>query len=176
LHYGTLKHFGKWCQIIKEIRVKVVSARDAHISGIVEIWKEFMDFHKNIEPHFSRRKDGHLNFQKFVRKLLKSRNSQVLVALDDSNVIAYSIARIAKYPPVFKDKTYGAIFDLAVKSNCRRKGIGKRMLGEILEWFKSKKMLRIELSVVSKNKIGYSFWKKHGFQDYMHKLYLKLNK
>jgi len=46
------------------------------------------------------------------------------------------------------------------------------MLAKIFEWFESRNMDRIELRVLAKNQIGYSFWKKHGFKDYMHVLYL----
>ena len=46
------------------------------------------------------------------------------------------------------------------------------MLVEILAWLKSKGVNRVELEVTAQNTIGYSFWKKHGFQAYMHRLYL----
>jgi len=46
------------------------------------------------------------------------------------------------------------------------------MLAEVLKWFASRSIDRIELDVITKNQIGYSFWKKHGFKDYRHRLYL----
>jgi RimJ/RimL family protein N-acetyltransferase len=47
-------------------------------------------------------------------------------------------------------------------------------LQEALEWFKSLGLERIELSIVPANIESSSFWKKHGFQDYMHKLFKKI--
>ena len=47
------------------------------------------------------------------------------------------------------------------------------MLSKMFQWFKSHELDRIELRVSVKNKIGYSFWKKQGFKDYQHTLYLK---
>ena len=54
----------------------------------------------------------------------------------------------------------------------RRKGIGEQMLGRIFEWFTSRHVDMIELSVSARNQVGYSFWRKHGFGDYIHRLYL----
>jgi len=47
------------------------------------------------------------------------------------------------------------------------------MLSKMFQGFKSHGLDRIELRVSVRNKIGYSFWKKHGFKDYEHILYLK---
>ena len=132
-----------------------------------------MDYHKSLDTFFSRREEGHLNFQKYIRDLIKSNAAQVLVALDKENVVGYSISLIQFYPPVFKQRVYGLINDIAIKETYRRKGLGEQMLSKIFQWFKSHGLDRIELRVSVRNKIGYSFWKKHGFKDYMHVLFLK---
>ena len=48
------------------------------------------------------------------------------------------------------------------------------MVSEILKWFKSRNIERVELEILTKNPIGYSFWKKHGFTDYRHRLYRRI--
>jgi len=131
-----------------------------------------MDFHKDIDPYYARSEDGHLNFGKYVKDLIKAEDSQVLVALEQGVVVAYSISQIAKRPPVFEHQTYGFVSDVAVKSNHQRKAIGERLLVKIYEWFESNQISRVELRVASKNQIGYSFWRKHGFRDFVHLLYL----
>lgn len=98
--------------------MEIILAKDTHVPEMVEIWKEFMDFHKDIDPHFTRSEDGHSNFEKFVKNLIKADNAQVLVALERGQVVAYSISKIAEHPPVFQHRTYGLIVDLAVKSDC----------------------------------------------------------
>ncbi len=152
--------------------MEITPATRSHVPEIVEIWKEFMDFHKGVDPFFSRSENGHSNFEKFVESQIKSDDAQVLVALRGGRVVGYSISQISEYPPVFEHEKYGSICDLAVKANCRRKGIGELILSEILQWFESRNMERIELRVAAKNRIGYSFWKKHGFEEHMHVLYL----
>jgi ribosomal protein S18 acetylase RimI-like enzyme len=156
----------------KKSTVEIAPAADRHIPEIVEIWKEFIDYHRGIDPFFTRREDGHVNFERFVRGLIGSDDSQVLVAMDDGSVVAYSIARIGEYPPAYTREVHGLICDMAVKSGYRRQGIGERMLKQMLAWFESRNLKRIELHVVARNTTGYSFWKKHGFKDYMHILYV----
>jgi len=46
------------------------------------------------------------------------------------------------------------------------------MLNMIFGWFTSRDIDRIELSVSARNQTGYSFWRKHGFKDFVHRLYL----
>ena len=149
--------------------MNVIPATEKHVPDIVELWKEFMDFHKSLDPFYTRTDDA--PFERRVRDLISSEDAQVLVALDNDTVVGYSISQINSYPPVFKESTYGYISDVAVRSKSRRKGIGEQMLAKIYEWFDSRDIHRIELRVVANNAIAYSFWKKQGFKAYVHVLY-----
>ncbi len=152
--------------------VQIVEAKQIHVSEILEIWKEMMDFHRERDPFFARRDEGHHDFKKYVKESIESQNSQVLVALDDKEVVAYSLSHIAQYPPVFKHRTYGSISDVAVERQYRRQGIGKFLLREIKKWFFQQGINRVEVRVSSRNEVACSFWSKHGFQEYIHIMYL----
>jgi len=154
--------------------MEIITATEKHIPEIVELWKEFMDFHKDIDPRFPMRKDAHLEWEKHLRELMKSEDTQVLVVLDKNQAVGYSVSQINKYAPLWECETYGMIDTLAVKSNYRRKGIGEQMLVKIMEWFKMYNVDRVELSVAARNQVGYHFWRKHGFRDYIHRLYLDI--
>ena len=151
--------------------MEILVATDKHIPGIIELWKEYMDFHKDIDPYLSRGEDGHIKFENQLRDLMKSEDTLLLVALDKGHVIGYSLC-LNPRTLVLKSETYGFISDMVVQSNYRRQGIGEQMLAKIYEWFESRNIDRIELTVVAKNQVGYSFWRKHGFKDYIHRLYL----
>jgi len=148
--------------------MEIIPARELHILPIVEIWKEFMDYHSAIDPFLARCLNGHIHFECFLREMMSSSDALVLAALSNDNILAYSISRMNKYTPVFLNDTYGYICDMAVRSAYRRKGIGERMLQKILEWFDSRGVSRIELRVVAANGIGCSFWKKMGFEIFSH--------
>ena len=133
--------------------MKIVKARQNDVPRICEIWKEFMDFHQKNDKHFSRRKNGHVKFGEFISGKISNRKALVLVAKIENEIAGYAIASIDNYPPVFIEKQYGAIYDLMVISEYRRKGIGKKLFVETKKWFKNKGIKRIEMSVSTKNPI-----------------------
>ncbi len=154
--------------------MEIAVAQDAHVPGMVALWKEFMDFHKNIDPRFPAKEDAHIGFEKHLRGLMVAEDMLILAALDESRVVGFSVSQVAKYAPIWVEReTYGFIDTMAIASGYRRKGIGEQMLARIREWFESRSIDRIELGVAPRNEVGYSFWKKHGFREFMHDLYLE---
>ncbi len=147
--------------------MEIRKATDADIPEIIILWKEFMDFHSALDSHLARSDEGHIEFAKWIGKLIEQEDNQVLVALMDSKVIAYSLSRILEMPPVMKTRKIGYINDLAVNSEFRRTGVGEKMLKEILAWFKANDIRRIELRALAANDAAVSFWKKRGFEVYM---------
>jgi ribosomal protein S18 acetylase RimI-like enzyme len=143
----------------------IVPAEPQHIPEIVEIWKELMDFHERINPVFGRGENGHTYYQDHVRKMMDSDKAQVLVAMDQENVVGYSLALILESPPILTYSKRGFISDVAVKSGYRRKGIGTEMVARIFEWLDSQDITQIQVQVVCENEIGYNFWKKQGFKE-----------
>ena len=156
------------------VSTEIAMAEERHIPGIAEAWKEFMDFHRDIDPRFPMRENAQISFEKHLRDLMEAEDTLILVALDESKAVGFSISQVRKYAPIWVEReTYGFIDTMAMTSDYRRKGIGEQMLGRIHEWFASRDIDMIELSVSAKNQVGYSFWTKHGFRDHMHRLYLQ---
>jgi len=155
--------------------IKIIEAEEKHIPDITRLWKEFIQFHIDIEPIWipnEGAEDGQREEQ--TKPLMASYKGLVLVALDGDEVIGYSISEI-KDPPRGSTRTeYGYIHHMAVTEKYRRTGVGEKMFDEILKWFKSKGMDRIELDITSKNYVSRSFWGKQGFNEYMRTLFRDL--
>jgi ribosomal protein S18 acetylase RimI-like enzyme len=152
--------------------MEIKIAEESHIPAIVELWKEFADYHRDIEPIYTRTGNASRLFREHIKKLMESEDSQVLIALDKGEGVAYSIAQISKRPALFDQTEFGFISDLGVRSDYRRKGVGEQVLNKIFEWFKSRGIERVELLVLSENTAAVSFWKKHGFGVYAHRMFL----
>ena len=152
--------------------IEIVPAEDSHIPAILTIWEEFMDFHKDIDVRFPMKDDAVSIFNDHLKTKMDRKDSLVLTAIDNGTPIGFAIADISSYPPIFQQKTCGIIDTMVVSTNYRKKRIGEKILSSIYEWFDSFNIDRIELSVASLNQVGYSFWRKHGFKDYVHRLYL----
>ena len=149
-------------------------AERKHIPQILELWQQLMDYHAAFDPLFEARPNGARNWEHYIRDLMRLRDARVFIAVKDDEIIGYSVCRAAAHPPVFKQEYYGLIMDMAVKREHQRQGTGTMMLETIYKWVYKMGLDRIELQVVPNNNLGYSFWKKHGFADYLHSLYKKL--
>lgn len=155
--------------------MKYRKAKKEDIPGMIDLWKEFIDFHKEKYPLYSRSDDGPENFGKYILMNINSNDSSVNVAESNGEIVAYILAIIQNYPPVFKIKKYGLISDLAVNSRYRRSGIGMNLLQIVKDWFVKKGMSRIEIEVAAANEISTSFWSKMGFKTYKEVRYFDLN-
>jgi ribosomal protein S18 acetylase RimI-like enzyme len=155
------------------MKVRIKLAGEQHIPGVVEVWKDFSDFHQAKDPFFTRRDGAEKDFSNYFRKVISSKDTLALVALvNKEKVIGFSISAIKNHPPIFTETKYGEIIDLAIHDAYRCQGIGEEMLRIIFEWFDAHDARRIELRVAAKNFIGYSFWEKHGFVEDLHVLHL----
>jgi ribosomal protein S18 acetylase RimI-like enzyme len=155
--------------------IKIVKAEEHHIPDICKLWLEFMRYSEDIDPIFAPR-DGitPVFVNEYLRPAMTSDSSLVLVALDRKKVFGYSYSIIQEPSNLNKRKRYGRILDLFVTKNYRRQGIGEKMYAEILKWFHSKDIDRVELSIIAKNRTAISFWEKHGFKDLVYNWYCQL--
>lgn len=153
---------------------RVEKAIEAYIPEIVEIWKDFFDYHARYDPFYTRAENGHIKFEGFLREAMLSPDSRVLAALYGREVVGYSIAGISPYRPFFKLAEYGFISDVAVKPEYRRNGIGELLFNETRKWFAKRGIARIELRVVVGNDAARAFWENLGFKQYVRQMYLNI--
>ena len=141
------------------------------LDAIGDLWVEFMDFHKRRDPHFARAADGRRRFQDFISTHIVAHTSRVLVAEVRGRVVGYCLAVLSQYPPVFRNRDYGSVFDLAVTARFRRRGIGTRLFRAAEAWFADRSVRRIELRIAVTNEVSTAFWRKMGFQPFVTTLF-----
>jgi ribosomal protein S18 acetylase RimI-like enzyme len=155
--------------------IEIIRAEEKHVTAIGKLWWEDMIFHQNIDHIFTPREGATLGFEEnYLRRLMKSEDGLVLVAVDNGKVVGYSISEIRIPNPGFHREKYGYIDDTAVTAGHRRRGIARIMLVEITNWFRSKKINRVELNAAAHNVVANSFWRKQGFEVYMQTLYKEI--
>jgi ribosomal protein S18 acetylase RimI-like enzyme len=155
--------------------IRIIEAEEKHIPDITRLWVEFLQFHVDIDPIWTPSEgaeDGQREEQ--TKPMMASDKGFVLVALDGDEVIGYAISEIKSPLRGSTRPEYGYIHHVAITERYRRSGVGEKMFNEILAWFKSKGMDRIELDITSKNYVSSSFWSKLGFEEYVRTLYLEI--
>ena len=151
--------------------MKVTEAEEKHVPAIVNLWVGMMDYHKELNPYHTLRKEGPANWEVFLRWNMTK--GKVIVALDDDDMPAgFIMGHVKEYPKLFRLDECGIISDMYIIPEHRNQGLGTEMVKELFQWFDEKGMERIELRVEPSNDQGYSFWKKVGFKAHVHELAL----
>ncbi len=156
------------------MQVIIRNAKVSDINTIVEMQGNLADYHRKLDKYFRPGKEISKSFRKYLKVLMKKKNAKVLVAEYESKVVGYTIGKIEKSKVSIVPKKIGKITDLFILPEHRNKGIGKALVSELIQWFKKRKIEYVEIGVHSKNKLALTFWKKHGFKEYMKIMRIKL--
>jgi len=146
------------------------------LPGVIDLWTELMDFHRDIDPLFTRSAEAADNFLRYMNENLDSDDSELFVAELSGSLAGYVLANVSRYPPVFVQERYGAISDAAVAAAFRRQGIGEALVNAAAQWFMEKGLNRMEMRLLNANPVSAAFWKKMGFNPYMTTLFKDIPK
>jgi GNAT superfamily N-acetyltransferase len=156
-------------------RVTIRKARQGDVGAVVELWKELMDFHKALDPVFTRRRGGHKAFAEYLRKdYIGGDRRRAWVAQAGQEIVGLCMVVIEDYPPVLVLKRYGHLEVLTVAKNWRGKGIGEKLLRRARRWFCEKGMSRVEVRHSAANDLAAGFYVRMGFRPYLKTLFLEL--
>jgi ribosomal protein S18 acetylase RimI-like enzyme len=143
--------------------MEIRPAREEDVSGLVDLWIEFMDFHTALDPDYVRSRDAVENWTAYVSEKISDEKFRIIVAVDRGRLVGHLVATLKEYPPVFTLKNYGFVQEIAVNYAYRRKGVGRRLYAAAEEWLLSAGVSRIQIKVDSDNESSRSFWKAVGF-------------
>ena len=146
------------------ILIRPVKTKD--LPEIVKMRMELLKFHGDLDDYLAGTKNAEIVFQKLYKTSIHSRNKKLLVAEKDKRLIAFGFANIIK-SEISKVKVHGHIHDVFVKKEYRHQGIAGMILQSFYEWFRKKGVRYVEITVHSKNKIGYNAWTKYGYKDFL---------
>lgn len=144
------------------------------LDRIKPIFREFVAYHAGLESSFIKVENHEEFFAEFISGHLDSETNMVLVAIYRGELIGYCIGMIQEKPPVYPDPRYGYVDNLCVLEKHQRCGAGRLLFEEMMRWFASKGIHRIEIFAAIGNKKSTSFWGKMGFTPYLEEMYLKI--
>ncbi len=147
--------------------MKIRHASEDDVRRVIELWIAMMDLHRDIDTVFTRRKDGHVAFEAFLRENIEWEDAAVIVAEDDGRVVGYIMARIQKSPPVLLRESYCEVFDISVDSRCKRRGVGRRLVEALQAWVVERGNDRIVLNAAVGNDQSVPFWRELGYEEFL---------
>ncbi len=153
------------------VEIRRATSRD--IGGILPIWGELADFHSALDPAFQPAPQWEREYGAYLRALLARDDALAVVAREGEQIVGYAVGRITTMPPFFAHRHRGYIHDVYVRPPYRRRGIGRRLVEELLTWLRRRGVTLVELSVAAGNE-ALPFWERLGFRVYMHQMKLDL--
>jgi ribosomal protein S18 acetylase RimI-like enzyme len=164
------KPFTRRFEVIALVKIRKANLKD--VPRIVELDRELINYHYELEAPFTQKvfeldeKTADKAWKKYFRGRIRSRKALVLVAEDKNQVIAYAVASIQDWPPVFKTKKCGKIDELFVLKPYRNQKVGKRLIQETEKFFRRHKLKFAWLNVDSGNHQAIKKYLKLGFQEF----------
>ncbi|HEX3014117.1 MAG TPA: GNAT family N-acetyltransferase [Methanobacterium sp.] len=141
-------------------------ANTEDIPSIVDLWEEMMNFHIQKSSIYDIRPDARQIYEFYLKKILKSHESTVLVCEIENEIVGYLMAEQSQLPPVYKEDNIGTIVEICITEKHRNKGIGEKLLEKTEKWFMSKNINTIECVISDFNQISKGFWFKNKYKPY----------
>ena len=137
-------------------------------AAIGRLWQELMEFHYQLDLRaFEMREDALEIWLRWLDEWLTDPDRIVLVADTGHELVGYIMGKPDEGPPVFKGRHYGAIHDTCVAASCRRRGVGRKLVAALLDWFRERGLTEVHVGAAAYNPVSNAFWRKMGFQPHM---------
>lgn len=154
------------------MEIKIRSAQRADLPAILVMFQQLLDHHRT----FAEASDDfpkkiaffQENLREIIRKTIDDENDSIILVVEiNKSIAAFLAARIEKSPLYFptRAKKIGVILDIFVQKNFQGMGVGKKLLDEIIVWFKKLDVDLIEVELDSRNKKAEEFYQKSGFWE-----------
>ncbi|WP_262173017.1 GNAT family N-acetyltransferase [Saccharococcus sp. Marseille-Q5394] len=99
--------------------------------------------------------------KKMIESMKDSNNSTILVAENKNNELVGYLFAIGGNA---KRSKHSAYIVIGISENYRGQGVGTKLFKELEQWAAQHDIHRLELTVVTRNQVGLSLYKKMGFE------------
>ena len=148
--------------------MKIRKARQGDIENILQLKLKLKNQDVKTDFYLRPAEEAKDAYKKYLIHDLKKQDIDriVLVAVEDTKIIAYIRGTLTKTLDVLNVGLRGVMDNLYVEEKYRRKGIAKKLIEELIKWFKEKNVDVMTVHVYSSNLKAIVLYKKFGFKEY----------
>lgn len=150
-------------------------ARDSDFADLLQLWRELMDLHTQLDPRFELSDDANSRFGSYVDSAIHREDYRARLALLGHRPVGFAISCILPNSPVYRAEWIGYVNDLCVTASVRRRGVGERLVQDAVQWLTAGGAESVEVYVAHSNVGAQRFWRRMGGQDYLQRLSLDLS-
>lgn len=133
------------------------------------MWEDLVAYHRTLGPDLPKvALDGARKYARLLTQRLNDPYTRAFVAEDDGRHVGFVLGMIVDLvPDIFAEEPCGFLADIYVDSAYRRRGIGRKLVKALVDWFKERGAPYFDWQVASLNKEGQAFWRALGGRDLM---------
>lgn len=144
-------------------KIKIREAKKSELKEVADLQTKLAKHERKFDKKIKiGTKTNNVKYLKHF--VLKKCKGKIFVAFDGGKMIGYCDGWFGKTKQYTFDKI-GYVSDCFVLERYRRKGVGSRLLKELLKWLKEKNVKHVKMDVYLKNKDAYKLWKFMGFKE-----------
>jgi phosphinothricin acetyltransferase len=156
------------------MEISIRSATAGDVAGLLELWKAFMKDTQSLDRPIPTHPKNVAHWQEFINKLIEQDSRQIQVAEQNGVLVGYLVCQKVVTTPLDMGYNWSYISDIYVTPTHRRKGLGKRLLQETIEYLESEGSEHIRLAVWHRNKVAIQLYEQLGFKGHMNILQIDL--
>jgi len=145
--------------------ILVRAADESDFGTILDLYREVDDLHLGFAPHTFRRPEAPLRSRDWLASVLADAQALLLVAEGESGVIGLAEAVLGETKPLpfLVQKRFVTVNTLAVRTGCRRQGVGRALMAAVHAWAEERGAVEVSLTVYDANRAALAFYEALGF-------------
>jgi GNAT superfamily N-acetyltransferase len=142
------------------MEIEIRPARENDIPELARLVAAIAAYHESIDPRARFDWDDHAIW---------------VADHGDGRLAGYLWIHLKRDRQGFLPRVKGYVNHAFLDEASRGKGLMKRMLALAYEWFRSKGITVVTLTVLHRNWLGSTAWYKHGFEDFIHERRIEIS-
>ncbi|HKV53818.1 MAG TPA: GNAT family N-acetyltransferase [Candidatus Binataceae bacterium] len=149
--------------------IEIRPARDADIAELARLVAGIAAYHESIDPRARFDWDEIRDAPNWLKLVLTRDHHAVWVAdRGDGHLAGYLWVHLRRDHHGYLPRVKGFVNHAFIDEAWRGKGLMKPMMDYAFDWFRSKQITVVTLTVLDRNWLGSTAWYKRGFEDFIH--------
>lgn len=153
-----------------KIDIRKAIAEDYNI--LCDLFGEIDAFHRDNLPHIFQKPNGPIRELDYYMELISDENIGLFVAESDKHLVGFSHAFVRNTPdiPIVIPRRIAIVDSIVVKSEFKKRRLGRMLMDAMEEWAAAKNATSIELNVYEFNKGAITFYERLGYETLSRKM------
>lgn len=152
-------------------KINIRTATPADLNILLEFEQGIITAERPYDPTLE---EGKINYYD-IEKMIEASHISVLVAEIDSEIIGSGYARIETAKPYLKHDNYAYLGFMYTDPKHRGKGVNAKIIEELKEWCRSRKITELRLDVYNDNPSAIRAYEKVGFKKHLLNMRVQIN-